>query len=193
MLTPEENDLLCRVEGDAPMGQLMRRHWFPACLSEELPEPDGAPVPVRLLGEDLVAWRDSDGRVGLMARLCPHRKASLVYGRNEAHGLRCLYHGWKFDVHGQAVEMPSEPAQSALMDKVRIKAYPTHEHGGVVWTYMGPPQGMPPRDGLHVGQAVGERARGPEAGGHHPAAVPIHVAPGPLLRDVRRHRGREAL
>jgi phthalate 4,5-dioxygenase oxygenase subunit len=143
MLTPEENDLLCRVEGDAPMGQLMRRHWFPACLSEELPEPDGAPVPVRLLGEDLVAWRDSDGRVGLMARLCPHRKASLVYGRNEAHGLRCLYHGWKFDVRGQAVEMPSEPAQSALMDKVRIKAYPTHEHGGVVWTYMGPPQGMP--------------------------------------------------
>lgn len=144
MLTAEENDLLCRVEGDAPMGQLMRRHWLVACLSEELPEPDGAPVAVRLLGEDLVAWRNSDGQVGLMARQCPHRKASLVHGRNEANGLRCLYHGWKLDIQGRVTEMPSEPAQSALMESVRLRAYPTHEHCGVVWAYMGPPETMPP-------------------------------------------------
>ena len=143
MMTAEDNDLLCRVEGDAPMGQLMRRHWQPVCLSEEVLDPDGAPVKARVLGEDLVVFRDSDGRIGVLAEQCPHRGVSLVYGRNEEGGLRCLYHGWKFDVRGQAVEMPSEPAQSALMDKVRIKAYPTHEHGGVVWTYMGPPQGMP--------------------------------------------------
>ncbi len=144
MLTPEDNDLLCRVEGQAPMGQLMRRHWLIACLSEELADPDGAPVPVRLFGEDLVAWRDSDGAIGLMDRYCPHRHASLVFGRNERNGLRCLYHGWKMDVQGNVIEMPSEPAQSGMAQKVRHKAYPTHEHGGFVWTYMGPPDTMPP-------------------------------------------------
>jgi len=143
MLTREENDLLCRVEGDAPMGQIMRRHWVPACLSEELPERDGTPIPVRLLGEDLVAWRDTDGRVGLMDRYCPHRRASLVFGRNEGGGLRCLYHGWKMDVQGAVLEMPSEPAQSGLAQKLRHKAYPTHEHGGFIWAYMGPPDSMP--------------------------------------------------
>lgn len=143
MLTREENDLLCRVEGDAPMGQLMRRHWIPSCLSEELPERDGTPISVRLLGEDLVAWRDTDGRVGLMDRYCPHRHASLVFGRNEEGGLRCLYHGWKMDVRGSVLEMPSEPAQSGMAQKVRHKAYPTHEHGGFVWAYMGPPETMP--------------------------------------------------
>ena len=91
MLKQEENELLCRVEGDAPMGQLMRRHWVPALLTEELPEPDGTPVEVRLFGEDLVAWRDSEGKVGLLGRYCPHRHASLVFGRNEDRGLRCLY------------------------------------------------------------------------------------------------------
>ena len=144
MLTQEENDLLCRVEGKAPMGQLMRRHWMPACLSEELPEADGAPVPVRLLGEDLVAFRNTEGKVGLIDRYCPHRKASLVLARNEHCGLRCLYHGWKMDIEGQVVDMPSEPAQSGMAQKTRIKAYPTHEHGGFVWTYMGPPETMPP-------------------------------------------------
>src|SRR4051794_32907727 len=105
MLTPQENDLLCRVEGDAPMGQIMRRHWLPACLTEEVPESDGNPVRVRLLGEDLVAFRDSEGRVGLVGEQCPHRKASLFYGRNEECGLRCLYHGWKMDVDGNVLEM----------------------------------------------------------------------------------------
>jgi phthalate 4,5-dioxygenase oxygenase subunit len=143
MMTAEENDLLCRVEGDAPMGQLMRRHWIPACLTEELPEPDGAPVPVRLLGEDLVAWRGTDGRVGLMERNCLHRRASLVLARNEEGGLRCLYHGWKFDIAGNVLEMPSEPHGDVMAGKFKHKAYPTHEHAGFVWTYMGPPETMP--------------------------------------------------
>lgn len=143
MLTREENDLLCRVEGDAPMGRLMRRHWIPALLSEEIAEPDGKPVRVRLLGEDLVAFRDSDGRVGVLDELCPHRRASLVYGRNEECGLRCLYHGWKIDVEGTVVEMFSEPVESALKDKVRHKAYPAREAGGFVWVWMGPAEEMP--------------------------------------------------
>jgi phthalate 4,5-dioxygenase oxygenase subunit len=143
MLTAEENDLLCRVEGDAPMGQIMRRHWIPACLSEEVAEPDGTPVAVKILGEELVVFRDSDGRLGVLDAYCPHRRASLVYGRNEDCGLRCLYHGWKMDVEGNVLEMASEPAESGLLDKVRHKAYPAREAGGFVWTYMGPPEQMP--------------------------------------------------
>jgi len=143
MLTAEDNDLLCRVEGEAPMGQLMRRHWIPACLSEEVSEPDGTPVKVRLLGEDLVVFRDTDGRLGVLDEYCPHRRASLVLGRNEECGLRCLYHGWKFDVDGNVVEMTSEPTESELVSKVKHKAYPAHEAGGFVWTYMGPPEEMP--------------------------------------------------
>jgi phthalate 4,5-dioxygenase oxygenase subunit len=143
MMTAEENDLLCRVEGEAPMGQIMRRHWIPACLSEEVAEPDGKPVRTRLLGEDLVVFRDSDGRLGVLDEYCPHRRASLVYGRNEECGLRCLYHGWKFDVEGNVLEMTSEPPGSEFSNKVKHKAYPAHEHGGFVWTYMGPPETMP--------------------------------------------------
>ncbi|HZS64441.1 MAG TPA: Rieske 2Fe-2S domain-containing protein [Xanthobacteraceae bacterium] len=143
MLTVEENDLLCRVEGDAPMGQLMRQHWIPVCLSEEVPEPDGTPIRVRLLGEDLVVFRDTNGRVGVLDEYCPHRRASLVYGRNEECGLRCLYHGWKVDVEGNVVEMPSEPSQSGLTEKVKHKAYPTHECAGFVWAYMGAVETMP--------------------------------------------------
>src|SRR5262252_5252215 len=127
MLTRDENDLLCRVEGDAPMGRIARAHWMPALLSEEVPEPDGTPVPVRLLGEDLVAFRDTEGRVGLLGRQCPHRRASLLLARNEECGLRCLYHGWKTDASGNIVEMPSEVAGSSLKAKVKHLAYPTHE------------------------------------------------------------------
>jgi len=143
MLTAEDNDLLCRVEGGAPMGQLMRRHWIPACLSEEVSEPDGPPVRVRLLGEDLVGFRDTDGRLGVVGEYCPHRRASLALGRNEECGLRCLYHGWKIDVDGNVVEMASEPPQSGLAEKVKHKAYPTREAGGFVWTYMGPADQIP--------------------------------------------------
>jgi phthalate 4,5-dioxygenase oxygenase subunit len=142
MLTVEENDLLCRIEDDAPMGQMMRRHWIPALMSEEL-EVDGKPVRVRLMGEDLVAFRDSEGNVGLLDEFCPHRGPSLVYGRNEQCGLRCLYHGWKFDVKGNVVEMPSEPAESSLKEKTKIKSYPTEEVGGFVWAYMGPADEKP--------------------------------------------------
>lgn len=143
MLTREENELMCRVEGDAPMGQVVRRHWIPACLSEEVPEPDGKPVKVRLLGEDLVAFRDTDGAVGLLEELCPHRRASLVFARNEERGLRCLYHGWKMDVAGNVVDMSSEPAGSELKQKIKQKAYPTVEWAGVIWTYMGPEESRP--------------------------------------------------
>jgi phthalate 4,5-dioxygenase len=143
MLTPEENDLLCRVEGAAPMGQLMRRHWVPALLSEQLVEPDGAPVRVRLFGEDLVAYRDSDGKIGVLGEFCPHRKASLFFGRNEEGGLRCLYHGWKFDTAGNVLEMPSEPTGSSFCHKVKQKAYPSQEAGGFIWVYMGPSELVP--------------------------------------------------
>jgi phthalate 4,5-dioxygenase oxygenase subunit len=135
-MTPEENDLLCRVEGDAPMGRLMRRHWIAACLSEEVMS-DGAPVKARLLGEDLVVFRDSKGRVGVLGEFCAHRRASLLYGRNEECGLRCLYHGWKFDVDGNVLEMASEPADSSFPERVKQKAYPAREAGGFVWCYMG--------------------------------------------------------
>ena len=146
MLTVEENDLLCRVEGDAPMGRMMRRHWIPACMSEEVAEPDGDPVRLRLLGEDLIAFRDSKGRLGVIGEYCPHRRASLVFARNEECGLRCLYHGWKFDVEGKVTDMPSEPPDSKLKDRVRHTAYPTREAGGFVWVYMG----------ARVGEAVPE-------------------------------------
>ncbi|WP_246726585.1 Rieske 2Fe-2S domain-containing protein [Antarcticirhabdus aurantiaca] len=125
------------------MGQLMRRHWIPALLSEQLAERDGAPVRVRLFGEDLVAFRDSDGEIGILGEYCPHRKASLFFGRNEECGLRCLYHGWKFDTKGNVLEMVSEPAESGFADKVKHKAYPTQEAGGFVWVYMGPREAMP--------------------------------------------------
>ena len=143
MLTPEENDLLCLVTGEAPMGQLMRRHWQPVCLVEEVSEPDGAPIRARLFGEDLVVFRDTNGRVGVLGEYCPHRGASLALGRNEECGLRCLYHGWKMDVAGNVVEMVSEPAASGMADKVKHKAYPTHEWAGFVWAYMGPKETMP--------------------------------------------------
>ena len=143
MLTAEENDLLCRVEGDAPMGQMMRRYWLPACMSEEVAEADGTPVRVKMLGEDLVAFRDTDGKVGVLGEYCPHRGASLALGRNEECGLRCLYHGWKMDVAGNVLEMASEPPESRLAEKVKHTAYPTRESGGLVWIYMGPSEAMP--------------------------------------------------
>ena len=138
MLTKEQNDLLCRVEGAAPMGGIMRSHWLPVCLSEEVAEKDGAPVKARLVGEDLVVFRDSNGKLGVLDEHCPHRGASLVFGRNEACGLRCLYHGWKFDVDGNILEMASEPDGSALKGALRQKSYPVREAGGFVWAWLGP-------------------------------------------------------
>ena len=124
------------------MGELLRRYWTPACLTAEIPEPGSAPVRVRLLGENLVAFRDTRGRVGLVQENCPHRGASLYFGRNEDASIRCVYHGWAFDVDGKCVDMPSEPAP--FCEKVRMRAYPVHESGGIVWTYMGPRETMTP-------------------------------------------------
>src|SRR3984885_7027362 len=144
MLSKEDNERLVRVGAGTPTGDLMRRYWLPALTAEELPERDGAPVRVRLLGEDLVAFRDSSGRVGLVDAFCPHRRAPMFFGRNEECGLRCVYHGWKFDADGTCVDMPSEPPDSLFKTKVTITAYPTWEGGGIVWTYMGPPEHQPP-------------------------------------------------
>jgi phenylpropionate dioxygenase-like ring-hydroxylating dioxygenase large terminal subunit len=143
MLTTEDNEILTRVGPGTLMGNLLRRYWTPALLSTEVPAPDSPPVRVRLLGEDLVAFRDTNGTVGLLAQNCPHRGASLFFGRNEECGLRCVYHGWKFDVDGSCVDMPSEPAESNFKSKVRATAYPTHESGGVIWAYLGPQETQP--------------------------------------------------
>lgn len=144
MLSREENELLTSVGPGTPMGETLRRYWIPALMADEIPEPDCPPVRVRLLGEDLVAFRDSAGRVGLLDEFCAHRGASLVYARNEECGLRCIYHGWKFDVTGLVVDTPNEAGARSWEGKLRITAYPTHEACGVVWTYMGPPERMPP-------------------------------------------------
>jgi phenylpropionate dioxygenase-like ring-hydroxylating dioxygenase large terminal subunit len=143
MLSREENERVTRVGPGTPMGALMRRYWLPALLVDELPEPDCPPVRVKLLGEHLVAFRDSQSRIGLLAEHCPHRLASLFLGRNEQDGLRCVFHGWKFDVAGRCVEMPTEPADSRFKEKVRQPAYPTVEVGGVIWAYLGPPEARP--------------------------------------------------
>lgn len=141
MLTKSNNERITRVGPGTPMGETLRRYWIPAVLSWELPEPDGAPIRVKLLGESLVAFRATDGRVGLVDELCPHRRASLWLGRNEENGLRCAYHGWKFDVTGQCVDQMNEPRSFA--SKICVKAYPTVELGGVVWAYMGPKDKQP--------------------------------------------------
>jgi nitrite reductase/ring-hydroxylating ferredoxin subunit len=144
MLSERDNEILTRVGPGTLMGNLLRRYWIPALLSLEVPEPDSPPVRVRILAEDLVAFRDTSGRVGLFTNSCPHRGASMFFGRNEEDGLRCVYHGWKFDVTGACVDMPSEPAESNFKNKVRTTAYPTHEWNGYVWAYMGPPDTMKP-------------------------------------------------
>jgi phthalate 4,5-dioxygenase oxygenase subunit len=141
MLSHEENERLTRVGPGTPMGTTMRRYWMPALLAWELPTPDCDPVRVRLLGEDLVAFRTTDGHVGLVEEFCPHRGPSLWLGRNEDNGLRCVYHGWKFDRNGHCVDQMNEA--QPFCAKVKIAAYPTVELGGIVWTYMGPKEKQP--------------------------------------------------
>jgi phthalate 4,5-dioxygenase oxygenase subunit len=143
MLSREENELLTGTDQGTPAGNYFRRFWLPAVLPSELPEPDCPPVRVRLLGEDLIAFRDSKGKVGLVEEACPHRRASLFFGRNEECGLRCVYHGWKFNVNGTCMDMPNEPDEYRFQNKVRITAYPTREYGGMIWTYMGDPEQQP--------------------------------------------------
>lgn len=145
MLTPALNQLLTRTAPGTPMGEAMRRFWLPALLSSEIAEPDGAPVRLRIMHEDLVAFRDTSGAVGVVAAYCSHRLAPLFFGRNEECGLRCPYHGWKFDVNGQCVDMPNvaKGDSQRVRDRAAIKAYPTHEAGGAVWVYMGPKELQP--------------------------------------------------
>jgi phthalate 4,5-dioxygenase oxygenase subunit len=142
VLSAEDNEILTRVGPGTPMGSLLRRYWIPACLSAEIAEPDGAPVRVRLLCEDLVAFRDTNGAAGLIEERCPHRGASLFYGRNEECGLRCTYHGWKFDVTGQCTDQRSELHPFA--HRIKTKSYPVRESGGIVWAYLGPAETVTP-------------------------------------------------
>ena len=144
MLTVHENETVTRVGEGTPMGELMRRYWQPVLMSRELPEPDCGPVRVHILGEELVAFRVTSGRVGLVNEWCAHRRTSLWLGRNEEDGLRCVFHGWKYDVTGQCVDMPNELPEYDFKEKVRINAYPTQELGGVIWAYLGPKEQQPP-------------------------------------------------
>jgi phthalate 4,5-dioxygenase oxygenase subunit len=143
MLSTTDNEKLTRVGPGTPMGDLMRRYWQPVLLAREVADRDGDPIRVRILGEDLVAFRDTSGSVGLISEWCPHRLTSLFLGRNEEGGLRCVYHGWKFDVTGACVDMPNEPEEFDFKHKVKIVAYPTVEVGSVIWVYMGPPEHRP--------------------------------------------------
>ncbi len=148
MLTREENETLCRVGPGTLMGNLMREYWVPALLASEVPAPDSDPLRVLILGEQLIAFRDTQGQVGLMQNNCPHRGASLFFGRNEDSGLRCVYHGWKFSTDGTCVDMPNEPAESDFKSRVKAVAYPTRERGGIVWAYLGPRSTPPPLPSL---------------------------------------------
>jgi phthalate 4,5-dioxygenase len=143
MLSREENQLLTETAQGTPAGAYFRRYWLPALLSSELPTPDCPPVRIRIMGEDLIAFRDTRGRIGILDEFCPHRLASLFWGRNEECGLRCVYHGWKFEVTGACVDMPNEPPEYGFHNKVHTIAYPTEEYGGVIWVYMGPPDQHP--------------------------------------------------
>ena len=144
MLSQQDNELLTHIGPGTAMGNLMRQYWMPIYLSSDIGENDSKPHRIKLLGEQLLIFRDTLGRVGLLTQVCAHRGASLYWSRNEQGGLRCVYHGWKYDVSGQCVDMPNEPASSNFKDKVRILAYPTQERNGLIWAYMGPRETPPP-------------------------------------------------
>ena len=144
MLRKEVNDLLTQTGPEASMGRMFREYWIPALLARELPEDDCPPVRVKLLSERLLAFRDSKGRYGLIDEFCAHRGVSLWFGRNEEDGLRCPYHGWKYDVTGQCIEVPSEPEDSGFCNKIKLKGYPLIKVGDVLWTHMGDPEKRPP-------------------------------------------------
>src|SRR5258707_7580494 len=201
MLSVERNLFMTRVGRGQPRGQLSRQFWLPLTLSEQLPERDGDPVLLRLLGEDLVAFRDTNGQIGAVSAFCPHRRAPLFFGRNEECGLRCVYHGWKFDTTGACVDMPSEPAESDFKDKIGVNAYPVREFGDTVWIYMG--QGTPPelpqmewatvpashrRVGLWIGECQSLHGLGGKVGTGHVSV--LHSAIGRIPR-VRRENGED--
>jgi phthalate 4,5-dioxygenase oxygenase subunit len=144
MLRKEQNDLLTQTGTGTPMGAMFRSYWIPALLAEELPEDGCPPVRVKLLGERMIAVRDSEGRYGLIDEFCAHRGVSLWFGRNEEGGIRCPYHGWKYDVTGQCIEVPSEPSENGFCDRIKLFHYPLVKQGDVLWTYMGDPEKQPP-------------------------------------------------
>lgn len=144
MLRPEDNQLLTQTNKGTPMGELFRQYWIPALVVDEIPHPDCPPVRLKLLGERLVAYRNSDGEPVIVEEFCPHRNASLYFGRVEENGIRCVFHGWKFDKHGKCVDLPSEPNPSrSFQESICIKSYPTKEYAGIIWTYMGDPDSIP--------------------------------------------------
>jgi phenylpropionate dioxygenase-like ring-hydroxylating dioxygenase large terminal subunit len=149
MLSMEHNDILTRVGPGTPMGELMREYWVPACLPQEL-KPDATPTRIKLLGEKLIAFRDTEGRIGILDHRCPHRCASMFFGRNEEGGIRCAYHGWKFDVDGNCLDQPNLPEDQRFTDRVKAKAYKVAEKGGLVWVYMGKRRVPPPLPALEV-------------------------------------------
>src|SRR5256886_9498531 len=153
MLSRENTEALCRVGAGTVMGDMMRQYWLPCVYSWEL-TPDGDPVRVRMLGEDLIGWRDSNGAPSFVANNCPHRGASLFFGRNEESGLRCVYHGWKYDVTGRCLDMPNEPEESNFKDRIFLTAYPCIERGGLVWTYMGEKRPLPPLPDIEANMAA---------------------------------------
>jgi len=148
MVTAEQNEYLTRVGPGTPMGTLFRRYWLPVLLADELPGPDSAPVRVKLLGERLLAFRDTQGRPGLISEFCAHRGVSLWFGRNEEDGIRCAYHGWKYDVTGQCVDVPSEPPENGFCSRIKLTSYPLIERAGVIWAYLGPPELKPAEPGF---------------------------------------------
>ena len=153
MLSYEDNEILCRVGAGTPMGELLRRFWMPALLASELPAPDAPPLRLRILAEDLVAFRDTNGDVGILDAYCPHKAAPLFMGRNEECGLRCIYHGWKFDVKGNCLDVANEPVNTELKNKVKVKSYPVQELGDLIWVYLGPhadPPEAPHMEWAHV-------------------------------------------
>ncbi len=147
MLSKDKNELLCRIEGSAAMGQMMRRYWMPALRSDDLVA-GGAPKRVRLFGEDLAAFRSPDGTLGLIGEFCPHRGASMVLARNENCGLRCIYHGWLMSAEGKVLETPAEPDDSKMHERINFAHYTVREAGGIVWAYMGPADLEPPLPAL---------------------------------------------
>src|SRR5713226_9488324 len=143
MLSREDNELLTRTGSDTPMGALLRQYWIPVVLSSEVAA-GGRVKRVKLLGERLIAFRAKNGRPGLVGEFCPHRLASLYFGRVEDAGMRCIYHGWKFGMDGRCLEMPNEPPGSGFASKIRHVGYPCGERGGMIWAYMGPASPPPP-------------------------------------------------
>lgn len=158
MTKREQNELLTQTGPGTAMGDLFRRYWMPALMSSELPEPDCPPVRVKLLSERMIAFRDSSGKLGLTDEFCAHRGVSLWFGRVEESGIRCPYHGWKYDTSGQCVEVPSEPVESGYCKKIKMKSYPMIERGGIIWTYMGPPELQPPLPEFEFATVAKERS-----------------------------------